>query len=79
MWLPENASILLFNQAEHVHMAGGLLGAAGLLWLVFSLTCPRCHLRLFPHAISTQQAAGWLQWLLRASSCPRCGYEAEDN
>jgi hypothetical protein len=73
MWLPVFAS----TGASKANVAGGLLAAIGLLWLLFSLACPRCHLRLFPHAISNQEASHWLRWLLRASSCPRCGYEAE--
>jgi hypothetical protein len=55
-----------------------LLGCAGasvgFLWLLLMPTCPRCRFRLFPHAISTQPASGWLKWLLSNPVCPHCGF-----
>jgi hypothetical protein len=72
MWLPDAVSGAL----TYMNAVGGLSAAAGIAWLLFSLACPRCSLRLFPYAISTQDASGWLQWLMHSSSCPRCGYES---
>ena len=71
MWLPDSLSGTLTYSNE----VGGLSAAAGIAWLLFSIACPRCSLRLFPYVISRQDASGWLQWLMHASSCPRCGYE----
>lgn len=51
--------------------------STGFLWLLLMPKCPRCNLRLFPHAISTQPASGWLNWLLRNAICPRCGFSHE--
>ncbi len=54
--------------------AGAVVAALGLFGLLLLPTCPHCGLRLFPHAISSQNASDWLRWLLSVSTCPRCGY-----
>jgi len=60
-----------------VGACGAVSASLGLTCLMLLPTCPSCHLRLFPHAISTQPVSGWLKWLLSNSRCPRCGFSHE--
>ena len=62
-----------------VDLAGivvGLLG--GLVFPSLSIRCPRCRVRWFWMAISSQKHDEWFSWLFAAEACPECGYN-EDN
>jgi hypothetical protein len=64
-------------QREIGVLLGTAIAAVALVWLAVSIRCPKCHLKLFYYAMSTQTPRGWLGWLLDASKCPRCAYEVE--
>ena len=76
IFLPESISSSSF--ATQLAAAGAVIGVVGLLGLWLLATCPHCGLRLFPHAISSQNASSWLRWMVTVSTCPRCGYAPVD-
>ena len=51
-----------------------LVALVAIAWAGYVVTCPRCHLRLLHHAMTTQPASSWLAWVLNVPQCPKCGY-----
>ena len=39
------------------------------------IVCPRCNLRLIPHALRTAGLGGWFNWVRDVEACPGCGSE----
>ena len=72
------ASIASSAFAIQLTAAGVVMAVVGLLGLWLLPTCPHCGLRLFPHAISSQNASDWLRWMVTVSTCPRCGHAPVD-
>src|SRR5437867_9161552 len=56
-----------------------VLGAEALtvVWLCFSVRCPRCGTRVLWTAIRKQSAGSWMVWLVSQTKCPSCGYQPE--
>ena len=57
-----------------VSLGGTVIAMAALLTGFLVLRCPKCHLSLLWHAVSTKPPGAWLGWLLDARTCPRCGF-----
>src|SRR4029450_4318533 len=76
MFLPASISSSAF--ATQLAAAGAVIAVVGLLGLWLLPTCPHCGLRLFPHAISSQNASDWLHWMRTVSTCRGCGYATRD-
>ena len=76
IFLPASFSSSRF--ATQLAPVGVVVAVVGLLGLWLLPTCPHCGLRLFPHAISSQNASDWLRWMVTVSTCSRCGYAPVD-
>jgi len=63
--------------AMRIAVAGMGLVIGGFLWAGHAIRCPKCHLKIFYHAIRKQGFLTWFAWLLQAESCPQCGYADE--
>ena len=76
MFLPASISMSAFG--AQLLAAGAVISVLGLLGVWLLAACPDCGLRLFPHAIASQNASDWLRWMVSVSTCPRCGHVPGD-
>jgi len=58
-------SIMIFS--------GIVLLFASSMWLIFSVRCPACKVKLLAKAIRSKPPQEWLVWLLTIKNCPFCG------
>lgn len=77
------AFILSFVSSEPGFELAGSIGAVvlllALLVLGYTVTCPRCQLRLLFHSMRTQGLGNWVGYALYEKRCPRCGLSPNDS
>lgn len=62
------------ERAIQLAFAGIGLIIGSFIFAGFSIACPKCGLKLFPHAFRTQGFFTWFSWILQQESCPRCNH-----
>lgn len=82
---PAAALVIVFQEAVEARfgpeartsslLVSTLVSFAALAVPCISIRCPRCHNKLFWHAVREQPASEWLWWLLSISECPGCGFQ----
>jgi hypothetical protein len=58
-----------------VVLCANLANVGAFVWMVQSIRCPRCRLRLFWHALSSKEHPSGLRWFSSFEECPSCRYQ----
>jgi len=67
-------TIWIIGEVNNVQMLSSLVlfGASALLWLSFSIRCPKCNNKVAWKILKTEPASVWLMRLMYMENCPSC-------